>query len=274
MFTSENVPVILAKAVLVRGQNADGEATIEAECQIVLEPFREELAHELGDGIASHLFCEHTAAEPEKIRPELQTITLDPKVPRQKVTVSSTVDGSFISGAWRHVSFGALSITRVEKNSLTCLKAVQRISFDIAPKDHRELLIAKFGEILYLSFEAEQGDMFESVTDRVKAAIEDMRPKPGSGVTSVGIAVGDGPMTTLHSDGRTTVEDGKDELLSEAQRIVIESNQASISYLQRQLRIGFSRAARLIDQLEVSGVVSAAVDGKREVITPSAEGRA
>jgi S-DNA-T family DNA segregation ATPase FtsK/SpoIIIE len=58
----------------------------------------------------------------------------------------------------------------------------------------------------------------------------------------------------------------KDELYDEAARIVVGSGQASISYLQRRLRIGFSRAARLIDMMEMDGLVSAAVNGKREVL--------
>ncbi|HET9371582.1 MAG TPA: DNA translocase FtsK 4TM domain-containing protein [Vicinamibacterales bacterium] len=58
----------------------------------------------------------------------------------------------------------------------------------------------------------------------------------------------------------------KDDLYDEAARIVVSSGQASISYLQRRLRIGFSRAARLIDMMEMDGVVSPAAGGKREVL--------
>jgi S-DNA-T family DNA segregation ATPase FtsK/SpoIIIE len=59
----------------------------------------------------------------------------------------------------------------------------------------------------------------------------------------------------------------KDDLYDEAARIVVTSGQASISYLQRRLRIGFSRAARLVDMMEADGLVSQAVGGKaREVL--------
>src|SRR5262249_40960992 len=54
----------------------------------------------------------------------------------------------------------------------------------------------------------------------------------------------------------------KDELYDEAARIVVSSGQASISYLQRRLRIGFSRAARLVDMMEMDGLVSAAARGE------------
>ena len=57
------------------------------------------------------------------------------------------------------------------------------------------------------------------------------------------------------------------DLYDEASRIVVQSGQASISYLQRRLRIGFSRAARLVDMMEADGLVSGASGGKaREVL--------
>jgi len=62
----------------------------------------------------------------------------------------------------------------------------------------------------------------------------------------------------------------KDDLYDEAARIVVSSGQASVSYLQRRLRIGFSRAARLVDMMEAEGLVSpitGAAGGKtREVL--------
>ncbi|WP_446899526.1 DNA translocase FtsK 4TM domain-containing protein [Clostridium sp. LBM24168] len=47
-----------------------------------------------------------------------------------------------------------------------------------------------------------------------------------------------------------------DELLNEAIRIVIDSGQASTSLLQRRLRIGYNRAARIIEQMEERGIIS------------------
>lgn len=47
----------------------------------------------------------------------------------------------------------------------------------------------------------------------------------------------------------------EDELLPEAVRVLLESGQASISLLQRRLRIGYARAARLIDLMEARGIV-------------------
>jgi S-DNA-T family DNA segregation ATPase FtsK/SpoIIIE len=47
----------------------------------------------------------------------------------------------------------------------------------------------------------------------------------------------------------------KDELYDEAVRIIMESNQASVSILQRRMRLGYTRAARIIDMMEQEGLV-------------------
>ncbi|MCM8780934.1 MAG: DNA translocase FtsK [Candidatus Omnitrophica bacterium] len=47
----------------------------------------------------------------------------------------------------------------------------------------------------------------------------------------------------------------KDELYDEAVRIIMETNQASVSILQRRLRLGYTRAARIIDMMEQEGLV-------------------
>jgi S-DNA-T family DNA segregation ATPase FtsK/SpoIIIE len=49
----------------------------------------------------------------------------------------------------------------------------------------------------------------------------------------------------------------KDELFDEAVRVIMESNQASVSILQRRMRLGYTRAARIIDQMEADGLVGA-----------------
>ena len=55
-------------------------------------------------------------------------------------------------------------------------------------------------------------------------------------------------------DGLHGAED-EDELLPEAITIVVESGQASVSMLQRRLKLGYARAARLVDQMEQRGIV-------------------
>jgi S-DNA-T family DNA segregation ATPase FtsK/SpoIIIE len=66
-------------------------------------------------------------------------------------------------------------------------------------------------------------------------------------------------------------EDGEsDPLYDEAVAFVLETRKASISSVQRKLRVGYNRAARLIEQMEASGVVSAmGSNGSREVLAPA-----
>ncbi len=48
----------------------------------------------------------------------------------------------------------------------------------------------------------------------------------------------------------------EDELMNDAIKVIVETGQASISMLQRRLRIGYARAARIIDQMEQKGIIS------------------
>ncbi|WP_224785765.1 DNA translocase FtsK [Pandoraea fibrosis] len=69
--------------------------------------------------------------------------------------------------------------------------------------------------------------------------------------------------------GESTGDAEADPLYDEAAAYVLSSRRASISAVQRQLRIGYNRAARLIEQMEASGLVSPmGRNGTREVIAP------
>src|SRR5699024_9455279 len=64
----------------------------------------------------------------------------------------------------------------------------------------------------------------------------------------------------------------EDELLPEAIAFVVEKNQASTSLLQRQFRIGYNRAARLMDDMERQGIISGQNGSKpRDVLVTKAQ---
>ena len=76
--------------------------------------------------------------------------------------------------------------------------------------------------------------------------------------------------TAIFDASIDTPEEDDDDLYEDARAIVIEAGKASTSYIQRKLRVGYARAARLMDILEERGVIGPA-DGSRprEVIDSS-----
>ncbi|QXZ10021.1 DNA translocase FtsK 4TM domain-containing protein [Comamonas sp. Y33R10-2] len=80
---------------------------------------------------------------------------------------------------------------------------------------------------------------------------------------------------TVDGDGDASGEGGggggeKDELYDQAVEIVLKDRKASISYVQRKLRIGYNRSANLLEQMEQAGLVSSLTSsGQRDVLVPN-----
>ncbi len=75
------------------------------------------------------------------------------------------------------------------------------------------------------------------------------------------------PYTPKGAGVGTSGADGKDPVFAEAVRVICEYDKASASLLQRRLSIGYSRAARILDQLEAAGIVGRAEGSKpRDVL--------
>ena len=82
---------------------------------------------------------------------------------------------------------------------------------------------------------------------------------------------------TVEGDGDLSAEGGeggeKDPMYDQAVEVVLKDRKASISYVQRKLRIGYNRSARLLEDMEKAGLVSAlTASGQREVLVPAREG--
>ena len=74
-----------------------------------------------------------------------------------------------------------------------------------------------------------------------------------------------------HADINSPVADDRDELFDDAVKLTLEFEQASTSFLQRRMKIGYSRAARLMDELEAAGIVGPAEGAKPRKIFVTAE---
>jgi len=75
------------------------------------------------------------------------------------------------------------------------------------------------------------------------------------------------PSSAMKKGGGNTGGDGHDALFEDALRLVCQYDKASASLLQRRLSVGYARAARILDQLELAGVIGAGEGSKpRDVL--------
>ena len=90
------------------------------------------------------------------------------------------------------------------------------------------------------------------------------------GVLEGGTVDGDGNLMGPDLFGDTPSE--KDPMYDQAVEVVLKNRKASISLVQRHLKIGYNRAARLVEDMEKAGMVSAmSSNGQREILVPNRE---
>lgn len=82
-------------------------------------------------------------------------------------------------------------------------------------------------------------------------------------------------VTVTRSTGLVETTEGQDPLFDDAKSVVMQYDRASASLLQRRLKLGYARAARILDQLEAAGIVSPSEGSKpREVLIRQDGGQA
>jgi S-DNA-T family DNA segregation ATPase FtsK/SpoIIIE len=86
----------------------------------------------------------------------------------------------------------------------------------------------------------------------------------------------EGGASGANGDDSVSVDSGNaesDPMYDQAVAVVLKTRRPSISLVQRHLRIGYNRAARLIEQMEHAGLVSPMqTNGNREVLVPAGKG--
>ncbi len=93
-------------------------------------------------------------------------------------------------------------------------------------------------------------------TEEVEAIVEAISIQDGQGLsysrpwTLPSLKQKDGRSSSAMDDG-----DGRDDLFEEAARVIVRHQQGSVSLLQRRLKVGYSRAARIVDELEQAAIV-------------------
>ena len=156
-----------------------------------------------------------------------------------------------------------------------------RVSFQVSSKiDSRTILdqmgaesLLGMGDMLYLpagtGFPQRVHGAFvsdEEVHRVVEYLKEHGEPNYIDGVLEGGTVDGSGEVGSADGEGE------KDPMYDQAVEIVLKHRKASISLVQRHLKIGYNRAARMLEDMENAGVVSAmGTNGQREILVPARE---
>lgn len=156
-----------------------------------------------------------------------------------------------------------------------------RLAFNVASQiDSRTILdgvgaekLLGRGDMLYLSSDSPKPIRLQSAfvsEEETKNVVAYLKEQDSAhSLDSINLeersgGTGDSFIGMLNDDS----SDDDDELYEDAKQAVLEAGKASTSYIQRKLRVGYSRAARLIDLLEDRGVIGAADGAKpREILT-------
>jgi len=157
-----------------------------------------------------------------------------------------------------------------------------RIAFQVASQvDSRTILdmagaekLLGNGDMLYLSGDSSKPRRIQGafVSEREVRQVADYLVDEYEDLDMFDLKMGNGEMeqVSMFENGASFEGEEEDELYEEARDLVIKAGKASSSYLQRRLRIGYARAARLVDMLEERGVVGPADGSKpREILIVS-----
>lgn len=153
-----------------------------------------------------------------------------------------------------------------------------RIAYQVASKtDSRTILdmngaeqLLGNGDMLYLPAGSPKPIRIQNVyvsTEEVEAVMNHIASQPGY---SRPYKLPSSMEKKRNGEGGGDYE--RDELFEEAARLVFDFQQASVSFLQRKLKIGYQRAARIVDELESAGIVGSADGSKpRQILVDSEE---
>jgi S-DNA-T family DNA segregation ATPase FtsK/SpoIIIE len=223
------------------------------------------------------------------------TLNHDEKLPYIVIIVDELADLMMVAGRDIEESIGRLAqmaraagihlILATQRPSVDVLTGVikanfpSRIAFKVSSKhDSRTILdrigaerLLGMGDMLFLPPGTSQITRAHGafVNDGEVSRVVDYLKKQGKPIYDESI------LESNDTDGSGLADDDedKDELYDQAVALVADTKQASISMVQRRLRVGYNRAARMIEQMEKEGIVSApqGSSGREVLISSMAE---
>jgi len=249
-------------------------------------------ARDLGSPITDPLFDRGAQLDPEALAPGLETLPLIVIVIDEfadmMIVVGKKVEELIARLAQKARAAGIHLVLATQRPSVDVITGLikanipVRIAFQVSSKIDSRTILDQMGAEQLLG----NGDMLylppgQAVPERVHGAfvrdhevhkvvdflkgkgkpdyIEAVLQEPEAGQDGV-----PGPDSLSGNGGGE-----EDALYDEAVAVVTESRKASISYVQRRLKVGYNRAARMIEVMELAGVVSPVqASGGREVLAP------
>lgn len=195
MFLSDHIPALFKKGTLKLQESEDGYRRV-AEATLMIEPFPVNLAHEMGEEIAVHLFDENGA-----IRNELESIALNVRAGLQRVTVRHDQALEPIA------VLDTASIKDVKATVIEDKKSNRRwmsfsfvLVFSLETKAARNFVLDEFGKTLLWTFVALQGDLLR------KADLHDALGRLGGPEgTKVSFGVAGGEMHEIDTEKHKTI---------------------------------------------------------------------
>lgn len=221
---------------------------------------------------------EADGVEPEK--PLAYIVVVIDEFADLMLTAPADVETSLMSLAQKSRAVGIHIILATQRPSVNVITGVikanfpSRIAFQVASKtDSRTILdlngaerLLGMGDMLFLP--SGQGEplrvhgafISSEETERLVEALKDSQYEAEEvAVFSAQVDI-------------NAASNARDDLFDEAVRLVCEHQQASTSFLQRRLKVGYSRAARLMDELEAAGIVGPIEGAKpRQILVESAK---
>ena len=264
----------LLAALAVRNLAGMNKKILEA--QEAGEPLKDPMA------IAPDLFDAASTAEPQLLMPMPHIVVVIDELADMMMVVGKKVEELIARLAQKARAVGIHLIVATQRPSVDVITGLikanipSRIAFQVASRiDSRTILdemgaetLLGHGDMLFRPIGARQLARIHGAfvgDDEVKNVVAYLK-QVGAPEYIDEITADEAP-ANMGGDGRDDAE--SDPLYDQAVAMVLETRKASVSWVQRRLKIGYNRAARMVEQMEAAGIVGpSGPGGNRDILAP------